>query len=95
MSARFTDLADDGTEPFAARCPLRALSVLGVAGAEVRLTLRDRRVVYARVVRAATPARLRVRLLPWGCSMSIAVDLDDVAQATLVLSAPWAMQRWP
>ena len=69
-----------------------ARNVIGGAH-EVRIELRDRRVIFATVVRDEEPIDGAFVIRPWGVPFAITLSLDDLARATPVRNMHWEQQR--
>jgi hypothetical protein len=71
-------------------CDVR--NVLGFAH-EVRIVLRDRRVIFASVICAEDRERDSFVIQPWGVRGRMTVAFEDVARATPVTHMNWEWQR--
>ena len=60
---------------------------------EVRVHLRDRKVVVGSIVLAKEPALEVFEIRPWGLRSTMVVRLDDVLHATPVWRLQWADQQ--
>jgi hypothetical protein len=67
-------------------------NVLGLAH-EVRVCLRDEGVVVATVLPGASPRDAAFRILPWGTTSVMTVQLEQILRAAPVRHMTWSEQR--
>jgi hypothetical protein len=71
-------------------CDVR--NVLGFAH-EVRIVLRDARVIFASIVCVEEPERDSFVIQPWGVRGRMTLSFEDIAHATPVTHMNWERQR--
>ena len=60
---------------------------------EVRVRLRDQGVVVATVLPGASPHAVAFRILPWGTTSIVTVQLEQILRAAPVRRMTWRRQR--